>query len=83
MILYFYSKENCMAILSLHPEDRIQMKKTHPCGGKIFRILRVGSQVRVVCESCGRDMTLDRVKLEKAIKQILPSTSDIPDKGDN
>ena len=71
-----------MTILPLHPEDRIQMKKTHPCGGKIFRILRVGSQVRVVCESCGRDMTLDRVKLEKAIRQILTSTTDIPDKGD-
>ena len=70
-----------MTILPLQPEDRIQMKKPHPCGGKIFRILRVGSQVRVVCESCGRDMTLDRVKLEKAIKQILP-TADSPDEGD-
>ncbi len=72
-----------MTILPLHPEDRIQMKKPHPCGGKIFRILRVGSQVRVVCESCGRDMTLDRVKLEKAIKQILTTVNDSPDQGDN
>lgn len=72
-----------MTILPLHPEDRVQMKKPHPCGGKIFRILRVGSQVRVVCESCGRDMTLDRVKLEKAIKQILTSATDSPVKGDN
>ena len=72
-----------MTILPLHPEDRIQMKKPHPCGGKIFRILRVGSQVRVVCESCGRDMTLDRVKLEKAIKQILTTANDSPEKGDN
>ena len=72
-----------MPILPLHPEDRIQMKKPHPCGGKIFRILRVGSQVRVICESCGRDMTLDRVKLEKAIKQILPSENATPEKGDN
>ncbi len=72
-----------MTILPLHPEDRIQMKKAHPCGGKIFRILRVGSQVRVVCENCGRDMTLDRVKLEKAIKQILSTTNDSLEKGDN
>lgn len=72
-----------MPILPLHPEDRIQMKKPHPCGGKIFRILRVGSQVRVICESCGRDMTLDRVKLEKAIKQILPNENATPEKGDN
>lgn len=72
-----------MPILPLHPEDRIQMKKPHPCGGKIFRILRVGSQVRVICESCGRDMTLDRVKLEKAIKQILTNENATSEKGDN
>jgi hypothetical protein len=80
--MYFKSKEIRMPILPLHPEDRIQMKKPHPCGGKIFRILRVGSQVRVVCESCGRDMTLDRVKLEKAIKQILTASPDPIEKGD-
>ena len=64
-----------MPILPLRSEDRIQMKKAHPCGGKIFRIVRVGSEVRVICETCGRDMTLDRVKLEKAIKQILTDTT--------
>ena len=71
-----------MPILPLHPEDRVQMKKEHPCGGKIFRIVRVGSQVRVVCEKCGRDMTLDRVKLEKAIKQILAKPTDSLEKGE-
>ena len=74
-ILCFMSKEIAMPILPLRPEDRIQMKKAHPCGGKIFRIVRVGSEVRVICETCGRDMTLDRVKLEKAIKQILTDTT--------
>lgn len=71
-----------MPILPLHPEDRILMKKPHPCGGKIFRIVRVGSEVRVICENCGRDMTLDRVKLEKAIKQILTDTPNSPKQGD-
>lgn len=81
-ILYFMSEDTCMPILPLHPEDRIQMKKPHPCGGKIFRIVRVGSQVRVICESCGRDMTLDRVKLEKSIKQILTSSMIPHEKGE-
>ena len=68
-----------MQIIPLHTEDRIQLKKPHPCGGSVFRIIRVGSAVRVVCESCGRDMTLDRVKLEKSIRKILPRTeSDKP-----
>ena len=64
-----------MQIIPLHQGDRVQMKKPHPCGGNIFRILRVGSEVRVLCELCGRDMTLDRIKLEKAIKQTLPPLS--------
>ena len=61
-----------MPIIPLHVDDRVQLKKEHPCGARIFRILRVGSEVRVVCEKCGRDMTIDRIKLEKAIKQVLP-----------
>lgn len=60
-----------MQIIPLHAGDRIQLKKPHPCGGSIFRVLRVGGEVRVVCEVCGRDMTLDRVKLEKAIRRNL------------
>lgn len=71
-----------MPILTLRPEDRIQMKKTHPCGGKIFRVVRVGSEVRIICETCKRDMTMDRLKLEKAIKQIVSSTTDSTAKGD-
>lgn len=60
-----------MQIIPLHPNDRVQLKKPHPCGGNIFLVLRVGSEVRIKCESCGRDMTLDRVKLEKAIRRTL------------
>ena len=53
-----------MQIIPLHPNDRIQLKKSHPCGGSIFVILRVG-----------RDMTLDRLKLEKSIRKTLTSVS--------
>ena len=69
-----------MPILPLRANDLIQLKKTHPCGGNIFRVLRVGSEVRIVCQTCGRDMTSDRIKLEKAVKQILADkTSDAKD----
>ena len=67
-----------MPIIPLHPNDRLRLKKPHPCGGSVFVVLRVGSEVRVKCENCGRDMTIDRMKLEKAIKRILTeSESDI------
>ena len=61
-------------ILKIHPDDIIKFKKPHPCGGDLFRVVRVGSEVRIICETCGRDMTMERIKLEKAIKQILPQS---------
>ena len=61
-----------MEILKFKINDLIELKKPHPCGSKIFKILRIGSDIRVVCQGCGRDMVLDRIKLEKATKKILP-----------
>ena len=59
--------------MDIRLNDILIMKKPHPCGNKLFKVLRVGSDVRIVCQSCQRDMTLDRIKLEKAIKQVLPA----------
>ena len=59
-----------MQILKLTPDMVVELKKPHPCGNRQFRILRVGSICRVLCLSCGRDMEMDRIKLEKAIKRI-------------
>lgn len=64
-----------MPIIPLHVNDTVQMKKKHPCGGDRFLILRVGSEVRVKCITCGRDMTMDRIKLEKCIRK---APSDAP-----
>ena len=58
-------------ILKLSVGDIIEMKKNHPCGAKLFKILRVGSDIRIVCEKCGRDMVLDRIKLEKSVIKIV------------
>ena len=60
-------------IIPLAVGDVLELKKPHPCGKSRFTVLRVGSEVRVKCENCGRDMTLDRIKLEKAIKHRLPA----------
>ena len=32
--------------------------------------LGFGSDIRIICTGCGRDMTVPREKLEKAIKKI-------------
>ena len=60
-----------MEIIKYKLNDMIELKKPHPCGSKLFRVLRVGSTMRVVCQGCGRDMDMDRIKLEKATKRII------------
>ncbi|MBR7184860.1 MAG: DUF951 domain-containing protein [Clostridia bacterium] len=60
----------------LHPGDLLELRKPHPCGTKQFRVVRVGSEVRIVCCHCGRDLVLDRPKLERAIKHIIPADQD-------
>ena len=60
-----------MPILPLHPEDRIQMKKPHPCGAKEFEILRIGMDFKMKCCGCGHEVMVPRAKAEKNIKNIL------------
>ena len=59
--------------MDIRLNDVLLMKKPHPCGTRQFRVVRVGSEVRIVCCTCGRDLVLDRLKLERSIKKIIPA----------
>ena len=62
-----------MQIIRLAVGDVVRLRKPHPFGSDRFRVMRVGSEVRVVCLGCGRDMNIDRIKLEKAIRTVISS----------
>ena len=47
------------------------MKKKHPCGSDRFVVLRIGADLRIRCEGCGREVMLERFKIEKNIKEII------------
>ena len=49
--------ESALPIIRMKPGDVLELKKKHPCGSTRFRVLRAGSEVRVLCLGCGRDMT--------------------------
>ncbi|MBQ9802765.1 MAG: DUF951 domain-containing protein [Clostridia bacterium] len=68
-----------MQIIKLFPGMTVELKKPHPCGARLFKILRVGSICRVVCAGCGRDMDIDRLKLEKSIKRIPGGVQNNPE----
>jgi hypothetical protein len=52
--------------------DTLQLKKKHPCGNDLFEVVRTGSDVRIRCKNCGRDLTISREKLESGIKKVIP-----------
>ena len=60
-----------MPIIPFSVGDRLELKKPHPCGGRLFAVLRTGSDVRIRCILCGREVAVPRLKLEKSIKKVL------------
>ena len=63
--------EASLEIIKFAVNDTLELKKAHPCGSKNFKVVRIGSAVRIVCLGCGRDMIIDRIKLEKSIKKVI------------
>ena len=57
--------------LNVNIGDRVEMKKQHPCGSKIFTILRIGMDFKIRCEKCGREVMVPRNKIEKNIRRII------------
>ena len=58
-------------IFKLAIGDHIKMKKKHPCSSDEFTVLRLGSDVRIKCTGCERDLIIPREKLDKMIKKVI------------
>ena len=72
MIAYQCVKVKGAQAVSFRKGAVLQMKKTHPCGGREWLVLRVGMDFRLRCLTCGREMMILRGKAEKSVKKILP-----------
>lgn len=57
--------------LDLALEDRVRLRKPHPCGSYEWRVFRLGADIGLKCEGCGRRVLLPRSEVEKRIKQIV------------
>lgn len=57
--------------LELKLGAQVELKKPHPCGSKVWTVLRVGMDIKLRCAGCGHELMLPRSKAEKAIKKIL------------
>ena len=54
----------------------LELKKPHPCGNKLFKVVRIGSDIKLTCTGCGRTLLVERIKAEKMIKNIVSDGKD-------
>jgi len=51
--------------------DKLRLRKAHPCGSFEWTVTRVGADIGIECDSCGRRVMLTRRELAKRVKTIL------------
>lgn len=57
--------------MDVQVNDTIVTKKSHPCGGNTFLVLRIGADFRIHCTQCGHEVMVARSKIEKNIKKVV------------
>ena len=51
--------------------DEVIMKKQHACGTNLWIITRVGVDVKIRCNNCGREIMMDRLEFIKKLKKVV------------
>ena len=52
-------------------EDIVRLRKPHPCGSYEWKVVRLGTDVGLVCQQCGRRVLLPRGTFNKRLKTIV------------
>lgn len=69
--------------VEIHLGDIVRLRKPHPCGSYEWEVVRLGTDVGLVCQTCGRRVMLPRGVFNKRLKTIVKSASDEVNKADS
>ncbi len=47
------------------------MKKAHPCGENLWKVIRLGVDIKLECVKCGRTIMMDRIEFERKLKKVV------------
>ena len=47
------------------------MKKGHPCGENLWEIIKLGADIRLKCQKCGRIVIIPRIEFNKKVKKVI------------
>ena len=51
--------------------DVVRLKKSHPCGGFDWSVVRLGADIGIKCQTCGRRVLLPRRDLERRLRLFV------------
>lgn len=57
--------------------DRVKLRKPHPCGGYEWKIVRLGADIGLECETCNHRVMLSRRELAHRLKTHTPNADNI------
>ncbi len=51
-------------------DDRVQLRKPHPCGCDVWVVYRIGADIGLRCTGCRRRLLLSRREFGKRVRRI-------------
>ncbi len=51
--------------------DIVKMKKQHPCGSYNWEVMRMGADIKIKCQGCGRLVMLPRSEFERKMIRVI------------
>ena len=57
--------------LELFLGDIVRLRRAHPCGGTDWLVDRLGADIGLRCQGCGRHVLIDRRQLEQRLSSFV------------
>jgi hypothetical protein len=58
-------------VLEVYLGDVVRLRRTHPCGSSEWLVDRLGADIGLRCQGCGRHVLLERRQLESRLDQFV------------
>jgi hypothetical protein len=58
-------------VLELFLGDVVRLRRGHPCGGDTWLVDRLGADIGLRCQTCGRHVLIGRASLERRVAAFV------------
>ena len=60
-----------MPVVDFKVGDVVELRKQHPCGGSVWEVVRLGADIGLKCQTCGRRVLLPRSTVERRMMRFV------------